>query len=304
MPPRSTWKGFLNLSLVSFPVKAYTSSNSSADIRLNQLHEECNSRIRYEKSCPVHGKVSNDEIVSGFEYSKDQYVVVDPGELDKLRTERDKSITIDAVVNAGAIDPIYHTGKTYYLVPDGPVGQKPYSLILQIMNDRKLHAVCQTVLSGKEYVVLLRPVDRLMAMTVLNYESQIKQPAAFEDELVDTESSEQEQEMAATVMTSLLREDFQLSVYKDEYTEKLTRLIDSKVSGAELVTPPEFEAPATINLMDALKESVAQLQPPAKGQRQAKAAASSGKSTAAGKRKMAGSSRKKTPSTPRKKKSG
>src|SRR5947199_151756 len=95
---RSTWKGYLKFSLVSVPVKAYTAVSSGDGIRLNQLHADCHARIQYKKVCPVHGEVSNDAIVSGYEYTKGQYVIVDPAELEKLRTEDDKAITIDTFI--------------------------------------------------------------------------------------------------------------------------------------------------------------------------------------------------------------
>src|SRR5262249_45227119 len=149
--PRSSWKGFLKLSLVSVPVKAFTATTTSgSEIRLNQLHAECHSRIKYQKVCPLHGEVSNDEIVSGYEYAKGQYVVIDTAELDKLRTEDDKAIKIDAVLEADTLDPIYSDGKTYYLVPDGPVAQRPYAVVRQAMAEEKRVALAQVVLHGRE----------------------------------------------------------------------------------------------------------------------------------------------------------
>ena len=98
MPARSSWKGFLKLSLVSVPVKAYTATSSGGgEVRLNQLHAECHSRINYKKTCPIHGEVPNDQIVSGYEYSKGQYVVVDPEDIEKLRSEDEKAINIDSL---------------------------------------------------------------------------------------------------------------------------------------------------------------------------------------------------------------
>ena len=159
MPPRSSWKGFLRVSLVSLPVKGYSASSSNgASIRLNQLHAQCHCRIKQPRVCPLHGELGSDQIVSGYEHAKDQYVIVDPQELDKLRTANDKAITVDKFVAAEVIDPIYHAGKTYYLVPDGPVGQKPYRLLYQTMISRKLHAVARVVLARKEQLVLVRPV--------------------------------------------------------------------------------------------------------------------------------------------------
>ena len=184
MPARSSWKGHLRLSLVTVPVKAFTASNTATgEVRLNQLHRDCNSRIQYKKTCPIHGEVSNTEIVSGYEYSKDQYVVVDPDELDQLRTKGDKAISIGAFIHADAVDPVYHSGKTYYLTPSEPIGQKPYSLIVQAMIESDQQAIGQVVISSREQLVLLRPVGKLLAMTVLNHEAKVKAPAEFEDEL-------------------------------------------------------------------------------------------------------------------------
>src|SRR3954462_2533912 len=102
MAARSTWKGYLKLSLVSVPVKAYTAASSGGEIRLNQLHNSCHSRINYKKTCPIHGEIPNDEIVSGYEYSKDQYVIIDTDELDKLRSEDDKAVKIEAFIKPDA----------------------------------------------------------------------------------------------------------------------------------------------------------------------------------------------------------
>src|SRR5437667_6860512 len=142
MAARSSWKGFLKLSLVSVPVKAYTAtSGGGGEIHLNQLHAECNSRINYKKTCPVHGEVASDQIVSGFEHSKGQYVIVDTDELEKLRTEDDKASSIDTFVPAGTLDPIYSTGKTYYLIPDGPVAKKPYAEHREDVKEINRHAM-------------------------------------------------------------------------------------------------------------------------------------------------------------------
>src|SRR4029078_10974780 len=95
--PRSSWKGYLKLSLVSVPVRGYTANVAAAEIRLHQLHSECHSRIRYQKTCRIHGEVPKEEIVSGYEYAKGEYVVIEPEELARLRGETEKAVTIDAV---------------------------------------------------------------------------------------------------------------------------------------------------------------------------------------------------------------
>jgi hypothetical protein len=159
-----------------------------------------------------------------------------------------------------ALDPIYQAGTTYYLVPDGPVGQKAFAVLRQAMLDEKRHGIGQVVLHGREHVVLVRPVDHLLAMTVLSYENQIKKPATFEDELIPVEVSNEELGLAKTLIEVSTPRRFDYSQFEDEYTEKLTKLIEAKVAGKEIVAPPVHEQAQIINLMDALKESVAKMQ--------------------------------------------
>src|SRR5687768_8797200 len=101
MPPRSIWKGFLRLSLVSVPVKAYTASATASEIHLRQLHRECKSPIRYQKTCPIHGELTSADIVSGYEYTKGQYVIIEPDEVDKMRPEAEKAVNIHGFLPPG-----------------------------------------------------------------------------------------------------------------------------------------------------------------------------------------------------------
>jgi DNA end-binding protein Ku len=261
MPARATWSGFLKLSLVSVPVKAYTAAISGGnEVHLNQLHAECNSRIQYKKTCPLHGEVSGDAIVSGYEFAKDQYVVIDTDEIDKLRKPSDKAVTIDAFVRPDAIDPIYLAGRSYFIVPDGPVGQKPYGLLYQAMVEKERYAVATVVFSGREQLVVLRPLDGLIAMSMLSYDDQLKKPAAFKDELAKQEISPEELSLAKTLVDASTPKEFDFAKYKDVYREKLTTLIQAKVDGKEIVAPPVQEEAQVINLMDALRQSVARAQ--------------------------------------------
>src|ERR1700704_5526400 len=127
---RTSWKGYLKLSLVSVPVKSYSAvSSQEGEIHFHQLHDKCHSRIKYIKTCPLHGPVPPQEIVSGYEYAKGQYVVMESGELDALKGEKDKSVNVEVIVPNGAIDSLYLTDRIQYLVPDGRVGEKPYAVI-------------------------------------------------------------------------------------------------------------------------------------------------------------------------------
>lgn len=261
MAARSSWKGFLKLSLVSVPVRGYTAQSSAGEIRLNQLHEACHNRVRYQKVCPVHGEISQDEIVSGYEYAKGQYVVIDPKELAKLRSERDRSINVDAVVSPDAIDPIHFTDKTYYLLPDGAVGQKPYALIHQALREHNLAAIGRVVLYGREELVLVRAYEQVLAMTSLKYEAEITPVTAVEEELVPVgQLPREELVLTRTLLKAFEKKKFSLAQYQDTYVEKLREFIEAKVEGKEIVSPPAADEPHVINLMDALRKSVAQAQ--------------------------------------------
>src|SRR5688572_11333973 len=150
MAPRTSWKGFLKLSLVSVPVKAYTANNPDEEIRLNQLHAECHGRVRYKKVCEQHGELKSEDIVAGHEYAKDQYVVIDEEELAAVRKKSDKSVSIDGFVSPEKIDPIYVAGRTYYLLPDGVAGKRPYALLVRGMGEANVVAIAQVVIAGRE----------------------------------------------------------------------------------------------------------------------------------------------------------
>jgi len=280
MAARSSWKGFLRLSLVSVPVKAYTANTSGGgEISLNQIHAECNSRIKYQKVCPIHGELSSDAIVSGYEIAKGQYVVIDPSELDKLRSESDKAVHLDAFIAPGQVDAVYFSGKHYYLVPDGPIGFKPYALLVAGMKAQNVFAVGKVVMHSKDQVVLLRPIDRLLSMAILNFDSQVVKPAAFEPEVPAQEIAADELNLVNTLIKASTPKQFDLAQYKDTYTAKLTQLIEAKVQGKEIVTPPAEEQAQVINLMEALKASISQLGPAAAEPAEAKPPKKTARST-------------------------
>jgi DNA end-binding protein Ku len=288
--PRSSWKGHIRLSLVTIPVKAYTANAAGKEIHLNQLHDECKSRIRYQKTCPQHGEVGNDEIVMGYEFAKDQYVVVDAEELEDLRTESDRAINIDAFAHPQDIDQLHFSGKSYFLTPDGPIGQKPYALLLRAMQDDGLCCVAQVVMHGREQLVLLRPLEKLICMSILAYEDQVRKPAEFEDEVGQANFSPVELDLTKKLIEATTAEEFNLGKYENVYYEKLKQLIEAKIEGRQIVAPPDEQPQQVINLMDALKASVAQAQETAadKGKTPKKVAASARKRKAAARGKKTG----------------
>jgi DNA end-binding protein Ku len=251
--PRASWKGFIRLSLVSVPVEGYTASAAGdTQISLNQLHTGCGERIRYKKVCEEHGEVANDEIVMGYQFEKDQYAVVDPDELKNLRSERE-------------IDPSFFAGKTYYLLPKGKPGEKPYALLNRAMTDEKVVGLAQVVISNREQLVTLRPVGKLLAISILQYAENVRAPDEYEKLLGDAEVSKDELKLAKMLILASKMDEPELEEYHDLYNERLKELVEAKVEGREIVkSSPGTPAP-TINYLDAIKASLQRRAKSAKG---------------------------------------
>jgi len=259
-PSRTSWKGFLKLSLISVPVKAFTANETSGEVHLNQLHKGCNSRIKYQKVCPEHGELKSENIVSGYEYAKDQYVVVDPDELDKLRTKTDRAVSIDGFISNDAVDGLYFAGKTHYLLPDGIAGERPYALLRDGMVKNEVCAIAQVVMAGREQLVLVRPHGKMLVMTGLHYPQRVRKATEFEEEIADIELKPAEVALTNTLIGASKIAEFDLDQYSDQYVTKLKKVIELKVAGKEIVQAPDHEEPKILNLMDALKKSVAEAQ--------------------------------------------
>jgi DNA end-binding protein Ku len=264
---RPSWSGSIRLSLVTVPVKAFTALESEKDrISLNQLHEECHSRIRYKKTCPIHGEVPNDEIVMGYEYGPDQYAIIDTDELNKLRSARDRAVNIDKFVPLGEIDPIYFAGQTYYLLPDGSQAQKPYAVLQQAMTREKVVGLAQVVISNREQLVVLRPVERLLTVSVLHYAAAVRPASVFDENLDGAEVSAQELKLAKTLIEMTVAKHADLEDYRNLYNDRMEALVQAKIAGREIATPPaDDRGLPVVNFMDALKASLEQKRPRSPG---------------------------------------
>ncbi len=262
MQLRTTWKGSLNVSLVSLRVKAYSTASSDKEaVHLHQLHGSCQSRIRYQKVCPQHGVVASDQIVMGYEHAPQQHVVIDLAELDLLRSQQQlRALRIDTFIEEGLFSPLYFTDKHYYLLPDGPTAHLPYTLLVQAMGARRVQAVARGVLAKREQLLLLRVnSENLLLMTVLKYADQVRSAAIFAEQLPAAASpAAEERALAEALVDQQTCREFDLAAYQDEYTEKLLQLIEAKVNGRALTAATEHEPGQVLSLMEALRESVAQ----------------------------------------------
>lgn len=260
---RASWKGNLSFGLVSFPVQAFNARNpEQSDIHFHQLHATCHRRIHYEKVCPIHGQVSNDEIVSAYEYRPGEYVEIEAEELDALRTEAERSLTIDAFIEPEAIDPIYFDGRMYFLAPDGVAAEEPYAVVVTALALEERYGVGQVVFSGKDQLALIRPLDGVLHMAMLNYDKEIRRPKEVVAAARHAHVGGRKVQLAQTLIRSWFTSDFDFAAYDDRYREKLQELIDAKIEGREIVAPEEEEKPEVVNLMDALKKSIARTSAP------------------------------------------
>lgn len=270
---RASWRGQVRFGLVSFEVQAVNAEiKENAEVHFHLLHEPDRQRIHYAKICPEHGEVPNDEIVEGYEVAKGKYVEFSKEELDALRTNREKALSIDAFVAEDEIDPIYFDGRMYYLMPSGAGAGEPYALLTAAMERKKRWAVGQVVFSGREQLALVRPVDGVLTMAMLNYDAEIRKPEAIKGEFTQARTETRKLRLAEELVSEWQNDKFDFSSYRDNYREKVKQAIEAKRKGEELA-PPEEEPPEVINLMDALKRSVARAGGHAK-------AAGNGKSTA------------------------
>ncbi len=251
MPPRSIWRGAISFGMVSIPVKLF-SATESKDISFRQLHRNDNARIRQLRWCSVEDQeVPYDEIVRGYEYAKDRYVVLDEEDFEKLPLASKHTIELTAFVNADEIDPIYYE-KGYYLEAD-EAGLKPFALLMRALEEKELTAIAQIAIRNKEQLCALRPFEGRILLETLHYPDELRVRGLEPAESVEV--SDAEMEMAFTLI-EMLEQPFAPEQYSDEYRAALMTIIDAKLEGQEVV---EAEEPATakvVDLMSALKASV------------------------------------------------
>jgi DNA end-binding protein Ku len=256
---RPSWKGSLRFGLVSIDVEALNArSTEGGDIHFHQLHVKCHRRIHYEKVCPVHGQVPNDEIVSGYEYNKGKYVEVDAEELDALRTEREKSLVVDSFIESSELDPIFFDGRMYYLIPATKEANESYEVFLTALEKRGRWGLGHLVMSGKDQIAAIRADSGVLQMAMLNYPGELR-PASEVRLAHRSRPTARQLRLAEQLIESWVKEKFDFDDYEDRYRNRLLELIQQKIKGKETVEPDAEgeEEPEVINFMDALRKSVA-----------------------------------------------
>jgi DNA end-binding protein Ku len=255
--PRSIWSGAISFGLVNVPVKLY-SAVSRKTVRFHQLNKETGHRIQQKRVDSATGEeVPYDDIVKGFELTRDRYVVVTPEELEALDPERSRTIDIEDFVDASEIDPIYYD-HPYYLVPDKGAA-KAYGLLLGAMERAGRVAVARVVLRSKEQLVAIRPAGDLLTMETMIFHDEVVPHDQLDDlpDAKDLKATDRELTMAEQLIDSLSR-PWEPERYHDEYREKVLALVERKAAGEEVTVQPEAPQPAKVpDLMAALEASLA-----------------------------------------------
>jgi DNA end-binding protein Ku len=251
------WSGAISFGLVNVPVKLY-SAVSRKTVRFNQLNAETGNRIQQKRVDPETGEeVGYDQIVKGYELTKDRYVVITPDELDALDPEKTRTVDIEDFVDLDEIDPVYYD-HPYYLVPDKGA-TKAYGLLLGAMKKANKVAIARVVLRSKEQLVAIRPSGDVLMMETMLFHDEVVPADDIEDlpEGKELKATDRELKMAQQLIDSLSSE-FDPTSYRDEYREKVLELIEMKASGQEIAVQPEAPEPAKVpDLMAALEASLA-----------------------------------------------
>jgi DNA end-binding protein Ku len=248
----SVWKGYITFGLISIPIRLFSAARSER-ISLNQLHKVCNSRIKMPLFCPTcDRKVERSEIVKGYEYEKDQYVLFTDEELDKIEPDSGRTMEILEFVKVEEIDPLYYDA-SYYVTPEDE-GKKAYQLLLEAMEQTSYCAIAKLSMHQREHIVIIRPRAEGMTLHTMFYQSEIREVSEF-GRKNNAEPKEAEKKLATQLIESLAAK-FEPQKYHDEYQSSMLAMIEAKKQGQEVAEVAHPKMAPVIDLMDALKKSL------------------------------------------------
>ncbi len=287
---RTMWNGSISFGLVNIPVGLAPATKPAArqsDVSFRTLHRECKTPIRQKRWCPVHEReVGPDEVVKGWEVAKGEFVIVEDADLEAIeQTDDSRSIEITRFVPLDAVDPIFFD-RTYFLAPASATAQRrPYVLLLNAMRETGTAAIGRFVIRGKESLCLIRPREDALLLETLFLAEDVNSQAEIEEAVEESEVRDAELDLARQVISSLVG-DFEPTDLASGYRRDLRKMLEAKLNGQEIARPEPVPETPVIDLMDALRRSVAEAQGRKSG---GKAAGRNGRSTS-------GSTRRRSPS--------
>lgn len=252
--PASVWTGYLTFGLISMPVRLFSGARGSR-ISFHMLHRDDNARIKQQLVCSEEEKVvGRDEIVKGYEYRKGEYVIIEPEEIKKIEPKTAKAMEILEFVRADQVDPVYFES-SYYLMPE-EAGKRPYALLSKALEETEYFAIAKLTMHNREYTVILRPDQGGLMLHTMYYENEVRRVENFGKS--DVALKEAEVKVAHQLIEALAA-DFEPEKYYDTFEENLKKMIQARLEGKEVeaVEKPRKPAPV-VDLMEALRQSLAQ----------------------------------------------
>ncbi len=275
MAPRANWKGFLRLSLVTCPVALYPATSDTEKISFNQINRKTGHRIKYAKVDADTGEeVSSEDIMKGYKVDTDSYIEITKDELENIALDSTRTIDIDEFVPKADIDPRYLI-RPYYLVPDGKVGHDAFAVIRETIRNMDKVAIGRVVLTNREHIIGLEPLDNGLMGTLLRYPYEVRSEKDYFDDIQDVKVTKDMLDLAKHIVEQKSAE-FDPEKFEDHYEAALAELINQKRNGKTIAAKPRPKGENVVDLMDALKRSISNERtsaPSAKGKKPRKAAA-------------------------------
>ncbi len=267
----SVWSGYLTFGLISMPVRLFSGARSSS-VSFHMLHRDDLQRVKQKLFCSAENReISRDEVVKGYEYRKDEYVVVEPDEIKKIEPKTAKTMEILEFVKAADVDPVYFES-SYFMMPE-EAGRRPYALLTKALEESDYVAIAKLTMHNREYTVFLRPHEGGIMLHTMYYAEEVRQVEGFGAPDVELKDSEVK---IAHQLIEALSADWDPEKYHDTFQENVKKLIETKLEGGKIaeVEKPKKLAPV-VDLMAALKQSLAEMEgkkKPATGEKPAAAA--------------------------------
>src|SRR6201989_2334401 len=255
MAPRANWKGFLRLSLVTCPVALYPATSESEKVSFNQLNRKTGHRIKYAKVDADTGEeVANEDIIKGYKVDTDTYIEVSKDEIDDIALESTRTIEIDEFVPRADIDSRYVI-RPYYLVPDGKVGHDAFAVIRETIRAMDKVAIGRVVLTNREHIIALEPLDKGLMGTLLRYPYEVRDPAEYFDEIDNVKVTKDMLDLARHIVEQKAG-NFAPDKFEDHYETALVDLINQKRAGKTIRPKKRPKGENVVDLMEALRRSV------------------------------------------------
>jgi DNA end-binding protein Ku len=256
---RTIWNGSISFGLVNIPIGLALATQRS-DVAFRTLHRECGTPIKQKRWCPLHEReVEAEELVKGWEVAKGEFVIVEESDLESVALQRSQAIDILRFVKLADVDPVFFD-RTYYLAPAASEAQRrPYVLLLRAMQESGMAAVGKFVLWGKENLCLIRPQGDSLAMETLFFADDVRSKSEIEEAVEATEVKKAELALAGQVIESLVGE-WDAAEFENEYRRDLKAMLEAKLSGREITRPEPAPETPVVDLMEALRRSVEDVQ--------------------------------------------